>query len=164
MKRLAIVLLLAAAFLSGCQEETAETIYLYEVNPVDIREEGADKNSLKTDLEFISLAYSDLYGSTPTDQELINLVTAYNTMGDKELVADIVIRNLLNNERADVPTAQAMRADVSTFISETYKRFYVREPSEYERWFMEDLITNDPNVTPEIIYYAFLTSNEYRFF
>jgi hypothetical protein len=146
----------------GCQQ--TEKVYLYEVDEVEVAQPGVEKNKLKSDLEFISLAYSDLFGTTLNDNQLLALVQGYNAVGDKGLIADVIIRNFLNSPGADVPTAQQMRADISAFVQQTYKRFYVREASAYELWFFENLITNDPEISPEMIYYAFLTSDEYRFF
>ena len=57
-----------------------------------------------------------------------------------------------------------MRANVDQFITDIYNKLYVRDPNEYERWFLKDLIESDSELTPEMIYYAFLTSDEYRFF
>ena len=76
----------------------------------------------------------------------------------------VFIRNFLNAPGANVPSSQAMRSDVNRFITDTYKKFYVREPGEYELWYLGNLIQNDPDMTPEMIYYAFLTSDEYRFY
>ena len=148
--------------LSSCSK--TESIYLYEVNEVEITQPGVDKKGLKGDLEFISLAYSDLFGSTLSENQLLALVGGYNAVGDKGLIADIIVRNFLNSPGADVPSVEQMKADVSAFIKATYRRFYVREPGEYELWYFENLIAEDPDITPEIIYYAFLTSDEYRYF
>jgi len=148
--------------ISACSN--TEKVYLYEVNEVEVTQTGVEKNSLKSDLEFISLAYSDLFGTTLTENQLLALVTGYNAMGDKGLISDIIIRNFLNNPQADVPSMQEMQADVPAFIQATYRRFFVREASEYELWYFENLIANDAEMTPEIIYYAFLTSDEYRYF
>ena len=154
--------LISLLFLMSCAP--TEQVYLYEVNEVEVRQAGVEKNTLKGDLEFISLAYSDLFGTTLTENQLLVLVTGYNAMGDKGLIADVIIRNFLNNPAADVPGVQEMKADVPAFIRETYRRFYVREPGEYELWYFENLIATDDSITPEIIFYAFLTSDEYRYF
>ncbi len=148
--------------LMSCNEP--DKIYQYEVDNVDVTQPGIDKDNIKSELEFISLAYSDLFGTTLTNDQLLSLVVAYNSLGDKGLIADIIVRNFLNNPGADVPSVQEMEADIPGFIKDTYQRFYVREPSEYELWYLQDLIVNDEDMTPEILYYAFLTSDEYRFF
>jgi len=159
---ISLISLISLILISSCSK--TDTLYLYEVNEVEVTKPGVDKKSLKSDLEFISLAYSDLFRTTLTENQLLTLVTGYNAVGDKGLIADVIIRNFLNNSSADVPSVQEMNADVSAFITATYHRFYVREPGEYELWYFENLIANDSEITPEIIYYAFLTSDEYRYF
>lgn len=157
-----LIILLSFFFLWSCKP--TENIYMYEVNEVSVTQSGIDKNTPKSDLEFISLAYSDLFGKTIPENALQSMVLAYNAMGDKALIADLIIRNMLNSPEADVPSSQAMRADVDGFIVATFKKFYVREPGEYELWYFRSLIEGDSQITPEIIYYAILTSDEYRFY
>ena len=142
----------------------AQDLYLYEVNEVGVNQSGVEKNNPKSDLEFISLAYADLLGQTISDQELNRMVAAYTSLGDKELIADILIRNLLNQPAAALPTDTEMRTDLEGFIRDTYKKFFVREPGQYELWYLRDLIEGDADISPEMVYYAFLTSDEYRFF
>ncbi|MEZ4773623.1 MAG: hypothetical protein R3D00_10615 [Bacteroidia bacterium] len=157
-----LIILLSFFFLWSCKP--TENIYMYEVNEVSVTQSGIGKNTPKSDLEFISLAYSDLFGKTIPENALQSMVLAYNAMGDKALIADLIIRNMLNSPEADVPSSQAMRADVDGFIVATFKKFYVREPGEYELWYFRSLIEGDSQITPEIIYYAILTSDEYRFY
>lgn len=148
-------------FLLGCQQED---IYLYEVNPVEVNQAGVEKINQKSDLEFLSLAYADLFGTTISSSELSVMVQAYESMGDKTLIADIIIRNLLSTPGAEVPTNAAMRNDLDGFINDTYKKFFIRLPGEYESWYLNQLITEDPDFSPEMVYYAFLTSDEYRYY
>lgn len=148
-------------FLFSCQQED---IYLYEINPVEVNQAGVDKVNQKSDLEFLSLAYADLFGTTISSTGLTVMVQAYESMGDKTLIADIIIRNLLNTPGANIPTDVEMRNDLETFIDDTYKKFFIRFPGEYESWYLNQLITEDPDFSPEMVYYAFLTSDEYRYY
>ncbi|MDX2249511.1 MAG: hypothetical protein SF052_22195 [Bacteroidia bacterium] len=157
-----LIFFLLFLFLWACKP--TEDIYLYEVNDLEVTQSGIDKNNPKSDLEFISLAYSDLFGKTISDNSLQSMILAYNGLGDKALISDLIIRNMLNSPEADIPANQEMRADVEAFVVATFKKFYVREPGEYELWFFRSLIESDSEITPEIIYYALLTSDEYRFY
>jgi hypothetical protein len=159
-----ILLLLLLTFFAGTSCKKAEDVYLYEVNEVTVNQPGVEKNNLKTELEFISLAYTDLFGATLSENQLYVLLNSYVSMGDKALISDIIIRNFLNDPGADIPSKQQMQQDPGSFISGAYKKFYLREPGEYERWYFINLIANDPDLTPEEIYYGFLTSDEYRFY
>lgn len=161
MKHLICSSLLALLFLASCQKED---IYLYEVNQVSVSQPGVDKANQKSDIEFLSLAYADLFGTTISADNLNVMVQAYASMGDKNLIADIIIRNLINTPGARVPTDAEMRADIDGFITDTYKKFYIREPGEYESWYLRQLIEEDTDFSPDMIYYAFLTSDEYRYY
>ena len=114
--------------------------------------------------EVISIAYTDLFGSTLSPDELSNLATAYQAFGDKRLVIDMIILNFLNEPNVQVPTDTEMRADIESFVREAYNRFFVRQPTAFEEWFVSDIIRDDATVTPELVYYAFMTSNEYRYY
>lgn len=155
-----MVVLLPLFFLACNQED----VYLYEVNPVEVNQPGVEKANQKSDLEFLSLAYADLFGTTISSSQLNVMVQSYESMGDKTLIADIIIRNLLNTPGAKIPTDAAMRSDLDRFINETYKKFFIRLPGEYESWYLKQLITEDTDFGPEMVYYAFLTSDEYRYY
>ncbi|MEL7530993.1 MAG: hypothetical protein AAFN10_06785 [Bacteroidota bacterium] len=157
-----LCMLALALLMISCQG--GQDVYLYEVNELEVNGTNLDKNNLKTDLEFLSLAYSDLFGTTIPENALNQMVNSYNSVGDKQLIADYIIRNMLEAPGASVPSDQEMRADIAAFVGDTYKKFFVREPSEYESWHFQQLIEQDSEISPEQIYYAFLTSDEYRYY
>lgn len=147
--------------LGSCKKEL---IYTYEVNDVDVAQPGAVKPNVKSDLEVLSIAYSDLFGATIPSDELEALALSYQSFGDKAQVMDMVILNFLNDPNVQIPTDAAMRSDVEAFVDASYRKFFVREPSAFERWFVSDLIRKDAGLTPDLVYYAFMTSVEYRFY
>jgi len=154
-------LLVLIVGLSGCKKEK---IYTYEVNDVGVEQPGAVKPNVKADLEFISIAHTDLFGSTIDPDLLEEMVRSYQSFGDKRGIIDMIILNFLNEPNVQVPTDGDMRADVDQFVTDAYVRFFVREPTAFERWFVADVIRKDASITPELVYYAFLTSNEYRYY
>jgi hypothetical protein len=79
-------------------------------------------------------------------------------------MGDIIIRNFLNTPGAQIPSKQFMTNDLNGFITNSYKKFYNRTPSEMELWSLKNIINTDTSITPEQLYYSFLTSNEYRFY
>ena len=89
---------------------------------------------------------------------------AYTSIGDKSLIIDILIKSLLSDSAAEVPTDTEMRQDVEKFIEETYKRFLVRKPTKQEQWFVSNQIAKNPSLKPVDIYYSLLTSDEYRYY
>ena len=83
---------------------------------------------------------------------------------DVTIIEDLIIRNFLDDSEAVVPTDAEMRADVAVFVKTCYNQFYGREASGQEAWFLQKMIENNTGLTPDVIYYSFLTSNEYRQF
>jgi hypothetical protein len=156
-----ITLLAAMLGWSSCKKEV---IYTYEVNDVDVAQPGATKPNVKSDLEVLSIAYSDLFGATIPSDELEALALTYQSFGDKRLVMDMVNLNFLDDPNVQIPSDATMRSNVESFVDASYRKFFVREPSAFERWFVSDLIRKDPGLTPDLVYYAFMTSVEYRFY
>ena len=154
-----LLLATIAMLFTACKKE-----YIFGVDDVDVVQNSASKNNVKTTTEFVSIAYSDIFGSTVPQTYLTKLSLAYLAFGDKKLVEDIIIKNMLNAPGVQLPTQQTMLADVDLFINNTYKKFYNRTPSEFELWKMKQLIQADSTITPELVYYAFLTSDEYRYY
>ncbi|HNQ11610.1 MAG TPA: hypothetical protein PKH65_06960 [Bacteroidia bacterium] len=141
-----------------------EEVLLYEVNPVYVQQEGGDKTNVKTTVEFISIAYSDVFGTNISNSDLNKLNTAYVSFGDKKLIEDMIIRNFLNDPTAQLPSKQDMLNDVNAFVLNSYKQFYNRTPNEMERFYLQNLIVSDTSVNPSAFYYSFMTSDEYRYY
>lgn len=150
-------------FAVSCKKESP-TSYIYGVNTTTVSQDGVSKPNPKSTVEFISIAYSDLFGNTIDLNTLNELGTAYEAFGDKKLIEDLIIRNMLNAQQALIPSQASMSANVPAFIVSTYKKFYNREPNEFELWQFTNLINTDTSITPELVYYAFMTSNEYRYY
>ncbi len=156
-----VQLLLLCLALGACKREVVEQ---YEINDVNLYSSASEKKNLKTDEQFISILYTDLFGKSIDNTELGKLNTAYTSMGDKSLVIDIIIRSMLSNSEAIVASSNEMRANPDEFIVETYKRFMVRQPNEQEKWFLRNKIEENTSLKPIDIYYALLTSDEYRYY
>ena len=155
-----LAMLCMVLLFSACRKKE----YTYEVNSVDVVKDGVTKTNLKTDVEFISIAYSDLFGTTITNDKLVKLNIEYDAFGDKKLIEDLIVRNFLNDPAVQLPTKAYMDANLDTFISDTYKKFFNRLPNEMEAWNLKKIISADNTITPELVYYSFMTSNEYRYY
>lgn len=155
------LLLIGLLALSGCKKEK---IYTYGVDEVTVEQPGASKPTVKSDFELISIAYTDLFGTTIPPDKLQEAAISYQAFGDKRLVIDMLILNYLNDPSVILPSDASMRADLDAFVDATFRKFFVREPSAFERWYVADLIAKDAALTPDLVYYAFMTSNEYRFY
>ena len=71
---------------------------------------------------------------------------------------------MMNDPDIKLPPLSEMKADPEKFIINTYKRFFVREPTQAEKAFFLNFIKSHPNITPEHIYFAFATSAEYDYY
>lgn len=156
-----ITLGLVLLFLSNCTKDVKQ---VYQVQEVHIEQPGADKQSVKSSTEYISIAYSDIFGKAISNSLLQQLTKSYISFGDVSVVEDLIIRNFLNDEAAKIPSNSEMKSDIPKFIQNTFKQLYSRDANEQEIWYFNKLITEDTSVTPDVVYYALLTSNEYRQF
>ena len=157
-----IIFLLSILTLVSCKKEKKVT---YHVNDVNITQNASVKDHLKSTTEFISIAYSDIFGTVISTNKLADLTTIYKAFGDKKLIEQMVIKNFLNEPTIQIP--QIDRSSMSTinnFVTDAYKKLYNRNPDEYELWFVADLITKDDDLTAELVYYSLMTSNEYRYY
>lgn len=155
-----IFILILSAGLYSCKKEI---INIFEVQTQQVSQTTINKNSLKKELEFISVAYSDLFGKSIPADELTNSIRCYAGSNDKELITDRIIRSYLNRGNIVIPSKQKMNDDLPEFVKTVYTKFYQRPPTAMEQWKLEKLITGNTTLTPTHIYYSFLTSEEYKF-
>lgn len=143
---------------------TKETTYLYQVNDVNVSQSGNNKTTAKTTTEFISIAYADLFSTTISNAKLVELNLVYSSFGDKKLIEDRIIRQFLADTLLTLPAAVDMRNDIPFFITKSYNKFFNRNPNDFEKNYLNNFIQNDTNITPAMLYYSFMTSNEYRYY
>lgn len=67
----------------------------------------------------------------------------------------------LKVSHSEIPDMATMRSDAKGFIQEAYKKFYGREPKDEELSFWVDYINQHPEVTPKLVYFAFISSEPY---
>lgn len=146
---------------AGCSKEKR---YIYQVQEQELYQSAAQKQYLKTTDQFISIAYTHLYGVSITNNQLNQYNVALMALGDKATIQDMIVKSLINKPGVQIPGDAAMRADVTAFTEQTYLRLLNRKPNEFEAWKMKDLIEKNTDITPKMIYYAMMTSNEYRYY
>ena len=160
MRRVAIIICCVLSF--ACKDE--EKKYVYQVQEVYVDSPGADKPNVKASTEYISIAYADVFGKSISSELLSELTTSYVSFGDVSVIEDLIIRNFLAHPDAKIPSNSTMRADIELFVKDCYNQFYGREPNAQEVWYFKDKISSNSGLTPDVVYYIFLTSNEYRQF
>jgi len=157
-----LIFIFSVLLLFSCKKEKKIT---YQLNDVTIENNTANKDHLKSTIEFISIAYSDIFGTVISTNKLADLSTIYKAFGDKKLIEQMVIKNFLNEPSIQIP--QIDRSSISTinsFVQNMYTKLYNRTPDEYELWFVADMIQKDITLTSELIYFSLMTANEYRYY
>jgi len=146
--------------LFSCKEET----YIYEVNDVTIESNNSNKGKEKTPAQYLNILYANLYQKPLSPNQLVDLINLVNSIGDKQVAYETIIAKMMTDPDIQIPSKSSMNADVSGFVTDTYKRFYVRIPTEAEKTYFVNFIQSHPNIGPEHIYFSFATSNEYYFY
>jgi hypothetical protein len=160
MKHL-VCISLVLCLLAACKKEDR---YIYQVQDQALYQNSGQKTNLKSPTQFASIAYNDLFNAAITGSELNSLNVDLESFGDKTVIEDMVVKTFLNRSGAQVPTDAAMRDDIPTFIKQTYLRFYNRQPASFEAWKLQQLIQQNTDITAQMVYYSFMTSEEYRYY
>ena len=156
--------LLTAFMLLGAIVSCRKEQPVYEINNEPVNLNTIDKNTLKRQTEFISQAHADLFGKPIGSNALEKALICYGAFSDKELVEDMMIRDLIRAATGKIPERDAIEANVDSFATATYKKFYHRSPNVMELWNLRNMIQQDTTVNPGMIYYAIMTSDEYKFY
>ena len=161
--RTLISLLVITTLLFSCKKNEFPE---YEVNDYDVYNNShrIQKGKRKNNLQYISILSTNLFQKPISSSMLFTTQQVIESVGDKALVNEIIISNYMNEPTVQLPKDSEMRADVEKFVIETYKRFYVRPPSEVEKTFFVNYIEANPNLTVELIYTSFAASDEYLFY
>ena len=157
-----VIYILIIIVFSACKRDPS---YIFEVNDVAVSASTGEKNRLKTDIEFVSIAHTDIFGSNISSNDLENIVTTYKSFGDKSLTIEMIIRKFIDDGGSNItPIDKSSNKSIELFVMETYKKLYNREPDAFEKWYLSDLITNDDVINAEIVYFSMMTANEYRYY
>ena len=160
MIRKIIFFLILIIFLNSCKKDDP----IYEINQINASSYNANKNKLKTPSQYISILYANLFQKALSPNELVEITRCIESVGDKQIVHEVIISNFMNKEGVSIPSDSLMREDLNLFLEETYKRFYVRDITEAEREYFLNFFASHPNVSSEMVYMAFSLSNEYQFY
>ena len=153
----AMLLVIFALLLSSCKEDYD----VYEFSDVTILPVNSEKDKPKTSAQYISILYTNLFQEAIGPNRMIEAQAAVESIGDKQIAYDILVSKYMNDPRLVLPAMQVMRDDPESFVRETYKRFLVRQPTEAELKWMTNYIESRPDLTPELVYFAFATCNEH---
>ena len=157
-----LIFIFIVLFLFSCKKEKK---IIYQLNDLKIENNSANKGHLKSRIEFISIAYSDIFGTVISTNKLSDLSQIYKAFGDNKLIEHMVIKNFLNEPSIQIPQIdRSSISEINNFVQNMYIKLFNRKPNEYELWFISDLIQKDTNLTSNLTYFTLMTSNEYRYY
>jgi hypothetical protein len=136
----------------------------YEVKEVNLYSSISEKDKLKSQEQYVSILYTNLFQQTLSGNKLVQINNCLESIGDKELGREVLISNFMNKPNVQLPSDSIMRANPRNFVLDTYERFFVRIPSEAEVAWMVNFIEANPQLSTELVYFAFALSNEYLYY
>lgn len=136
----------------------------YGVNDISVYESKSSKIKPKNEAEYISILYTNLFQEAISPLQLFQSQSVMYSIGDQNVAKELVLSNYFNTSSILIPSDLEMRASVEKFIEDTYKRFYLRKPSEGEKTYFIQYIQTHPELTVEMVYTAFAASEEYGYY
>lgn len=161
MRKLVPLLFIPIFFLSGCKKKDDN---LYGVNPLGLTPAIADKNKLKSDEQYVSILYANMFQKALSATEVLICSNCILSIGDKQLAREVVVSNFLNKPGVIIPSDTEMRSDPAKFVTDAYERFLVRKPTEAEKTYFVNYINANTQVRAELVYFAFAMCNEYLYY
>lgn len=158
---LQVICVIVLIFNTGC---TKEILVDYQVNNSNIYEVKAQKFKAKNEAEYISILYTNLHQKAIDPTALFQSQCVLYSIGDQNVAKEMLLSGYFNQSSIKIPSNTEMRADIPLFIENTYKRFYLRMPTEAEKMYFTQYIKNNTALSVEMVYTAFATSDEYSFY
>ena len=156
-----LITLFSLVSIASCQKHTD---IAYGITNQGITEVKAKKIKPKSQAEYISILFTGLHQKPISPSQLAQSENVLYSIGDQNVGKEMLLSNYFNSGSVIIPTNQEMRADVPLFVTNTFKKFYLRFPGESEKQWFVQYINNRPNLTVEMIYTAFAASDEYGFY
>lgn len=148
-------------WISSCQKDNP---VVYEVNPQDILSPTEGKIKEKSPEQFVAVLHANLFGTPISVSDQVEVERLLRSTGDKRLTWELLVSSYMNDPNVQLPDNIIIQNDMDGFIVETYNRFYFRPPSQIELEWWRNYLTNNPDVSTELVYLAFATSDEYFFY
>lgn len=136
----------------------------YEINPVEVESGSGNKTQKKSDLQFISILYSDVFGRAINQSELQILSEAYRSFGDQSVIAERMAWQFLSQPDADLPANALLQSNPDSVVTLLYQQYYSRTPGEMELWYAVNWLSQNPDMDVKHLAFALLTSSEYQYY
>lgn len=156
-----ISILYVLLFFLSCKKTTEVT---YRVNDVNVMESKASKFKAKNEAEYISILYTNIFQTAISPSQLYQSQNVLYSIGDQTCAKEMLLSNYFNSPFIKIPKDDILTTNPEQFIKDTYKRFYLRNPSEAEMNYFKNYIQSHPLLTVEMVYTAFACSDEYGYY
>lgn len=165
-KSLYIIFFIPVLFASCKKEELKLEDRIFQIGKEKLYASAAEKDKLKNNSQWVAVLYTNLFQQALSASDLYKAGQCITSIGDKELAREVIISNFMNytSPTPIIPTDTEMRNDINKFTTETFERFLIRRPTEAEKAYFRTFISNDPNVTAELVYFSFALSKEYLYY
>lgn len=157
LQELMLLLFIPLLLFTSCQKDYE----VYEVNEVQVKPVNSEKDKPKTNTQYISILYTNLFQEAIGPNKMLEALKAIQSVGDKQVAYDMLVSKYMNDGDVMLPAEDDMRMFPEQFVRDTYKRFLVRQPTEAELQWWLNYIESHPELTPELVYFAFATCNEH---
>ncbi len=157
LRKFSLLAVCTLVLFSSCQTG----YYVYGIDDIDITPVNSEKTKAKTDEQYISILYTNLFQKAIGPNQMLDALKAIESIGDKQIAYDMLVSKYMNDPQVKLPSVESMREDPEAFVRDTYKRFLVRQPTEAELQWMINYIQSRPALTPELVYFSFATCNEH---
>jgi hypothetical protein len=159
--RLASVLILSAVLaLPSCTERSTS----FEIEPIEIGVADDAKTRAKRQRQFLQTLYNHIYQAPLPPSDAVALDELLRSIGDSQLAIEVVVAKMVADPNADLPSLTEMRNDPETFISDLYRRLYVRDATAAEKSWWVNYLETHPDVDVAQVVFSFITANEYRYY
>lgn len=143
--------------LNSCQDN----YLVYGIDDVDISPVNSEKDKAKTEAQYISILYTNLFQKAIGPNQMLDALKAIESIGDKQIAFDMLVSKYMNDPEVKLPSDEFMREETESFVRDTYNRFLVRQPTEAELQWWINYIGSRPALTTELVYFSFATCNEH---
>lgn len=129
-----------------------------------IQDEKTSKIKNKSEAEYISILYTNLYQKPISPNQLFKTQNVLVSIGDRNVANEMLLSNYFNTGLVQIPSNTDMRSNIDSFVENSYKKFFLRYPSEAEKLFFKNYIGNNAKVSVEMVFTAMSVSNEYQYY
>ncbi|MBC8266144.1 MAG: hypothetical protein H8E84_04175 [Flavobacteriales bacterium] len=158
-KKIFFLVCLFSIIIFSCKKDVS-----YGVDAINTMPPNAQKTKLKSNEQYISILYANLFQKALSANELVEITHCIEAFGDKETIHEVIVSNFMNKPDVIIPSDSIMRADIDIFLTNIYTRFYVRDITEAEKEYLTKFIEVNPAFTAEMLYTAFALSDEYQYY